>query len=61
MCGAGYGMIRVNGRPIDLCEPKPMRVKLYEPVLLAGKDKFQNIDIHVRVKGGGNVAQVYGM
>ncbi|ETO10172.1 ribosomal protein S16, component of cytosolic 80S ribosome and 40S small subunit [Reticulomyxa filosa] len=59
--GDGFGMIRVNGHPLDLVEPKPMRLKLYEPLFVAGKKKFENIDIHIRVKGGGHVAQVYGL
>lgn len=57
----GYGMIRVNGRPLDLVEPKPMRLKLYEPVLLVGVKEFENIDIHIRVRGGGHVAQIYAV
>ena len=61
ICGDGHGMIRVNGRPLDLMTPQPMRLKCYEPFLLVGKDKYQDIDIHIRVKGGGPVAQVYGM
>ena len=61
ICGDGYGMIRVNGRPLDCIQPEPLRLKVYEPFLLVGKDKFQDLDIHVRVKGGGQVAQIYGM
>lgn len=61
LCGDGHGMIRVNGRPLDILNPKPMRLKAYEPLLLVGRDKFQDLDIHVRVRGGGPVAQVYGM
>jgi len=61
LCGDGHGMIRVNGRPLDQMEPKPMRLKVYEPFLLVGKDKYQDLDIHIRVKGGGVVAQVYAV
>ena len=28
--------------------------------MLLGRDKFQAVDIRIRVKGGGHVAQVYG-
>lgn len=35
-------------------------MKLQEPILIAGKDKFAGIDIRIRVKGGGHVAQIYG-
>eukprot|EP01084_Bolivina_argentea_P170683 295770_1 len=61
LCGDGHGMIRVNGKPLDLIEPKPLRLKVYEPLLLVGKDKYQDLDIHIRVKGGGHVAQIYAV
>lgn len=35
--------------------------QLLEPVLLLGKERFAGVDIRVRVKGGGHVAQIYGM
>ena len=31
-----------------------------EPVLLLGKHRFEAVDIRIRVKGGGNVSQIYG-
>lgn len=34
--------------------------QLLEPVLLLGKERFAGVDIRVRVKGGGHVAQIYG-
>jgi ribosomal protein S9 len=37
------------------------RFKLEEPILLLGRDKFSAVDIRIRVKGGGHVAQVYGI
>ena len=61
LCGDGHGMIRVNGKPLDLMEPKPLRLKVYEPFLLVGKEKYQDLDIHIRVKGGGHVAQIYAV
>ena len=61
ICGDGFGIIRVNGKPLDLIEPKPLRLKVYEPLLLVGKEEFEKIDIHIRVRGGGPVAQIYGM
>ena len=35
-------------------------LQLQEPVLLLGKERFAGVDIRVRVKGGGHVAQIYG-
>lgn len=53
--------MKVNGRPLELVEPATLRYKLLEPVLLLGKDKFEGVDIRVRVKGGGHVSQVYAI
>merc|ERR1712214_263635 len=40
---------------------KGLQFKLMEPVLLLGKDRFADIDIRIRVKGGGHVSQVYAI
>ncbi|GMM53671.1 ribosomal 40S subunit protein S16B [Maudiozyma humilis] len=58
---AGKGLIKVNGAPITLVQPEILRFKVYEPLLLVGLDKFANIDIRVRVTGGGHVSQVYAI
>ena len=34
--------------------------QLLEPILLLGKERFAGVDIRIRVKGGGQIAQVYG-
>ena len=60
-CKRGNGMIKVNGRPLDLVEPVTLRMKVQEPVLLLGKERFAGIDIRVRVKGGGQIAQLYAI
>jgi len=57
----GKGMIRVNGQPLKLVRPEILQFKLWEPVLLLGKDAFSTIDIRIRVKGGGYTAQVYAI
>merc|ERR1719473_2511443 len=57
----GRGLLKVNGKPIELMEPKPLREKAYEPVLLLGQPRFADVDIRIRVKGGGDVAQVYAI
>ena len=48
----GNGMIRVNSVPIDLIEPKMSRLKLREPLILAG-EVADKVDIDVNVAGGG--------
>merc|ERR1719199_1850127 len=58
LCQAGDGLVRVNGKPIQLIEPESMRTKVYEPILLLGEEKFKDLSIRVRVKGGGSMNQV---
>lgn len=48
------------GSPLELVEPQTLRWKVMEPVLLLGKHRFANVDIRIRVKGGGHVSQIYG-
>lgn len=57
----GKGNIRVNGSPIELVTPEALRMKVFEPILLAGKERFAEVDIRVRVRGGGRVAQLYAI
>ncbi|KIY50526.1 ribosomal protein S9 [Fistulina hepatica ATCC 64428] len=57
----GRGLIRINGSPINLVQPEIMRLKVYEPVLVAGEDSFSMVDIRVRVKGGGHTSQIYAI
>ena len=57
----GKGVLRVNGSPIELLEPQSLRVKVLEPILLLGLKRFQNLDIRIRVRGGGYVSQIYAI
>lgn len=57
----GKGVMRVNGSPIDLLEPASLRVKVWEPILLLGLKRFQDLDIRVRVRGGGYTSQLYAI
>ncbi|PRP86149.1 40S ribosomal protein S16-like [Planoprotostelium fungivorum] len=57
----GKGNIRVNGTPIELVASDLLRYKLQEPILILGKEKFSNLDIKIRVSGGGPVAKVYAV
>lgn len=57
----GRGLIKVNGQPLELLEPEALRYKVYEPVLIVGQDKFSNLDIRIRVSGGGITAQTYAI
>ncbi len=54
----GKGRIRINKIPIELIEPKYKRMKLMEPIILAGEEIISQIDIDVTVKGGGVMGQM---
>jgi small subunit ribosomal protein S16e len=60
-CKRGNGLIKVNGHPLEMMEPRTMQYKFLELVLLLGKERFAGVDIRVCVKGGGHVAQIYAM
>merc|ERR1712166_63474 len=60
-CKQGKGLIKANGQPLGLVEPQVLRFKVYEPVLILGLDKFADVDIRVRVRGGGHTSQVYAI
>merc|ERR1739848_138034 len=49
------------GKPIELIEPRLLREKAFEPVLLLGQQRFADVDVRIRVKGGGHVAQIYAI
>ena len=52
----GKGLVRINNIPIDYIEPKMSRLKLREPLILAG-DSANKVDIDVNVVGGGTTSQ----
>ena len=58
---AGKGVMRINGSPIELLQPQALRIKVMEPISLLGLKRFQNLDVRVRVRGSGYVAQIYAI
>jgi small subunit ribosomal protein S16e len=60
-CKAGQGMVKVNGSPIELLEPEVLRLKVLEPLLILGRQRLSNLDIRIRVNGGGHVSQIYAI
>ncbi len=52
----GTGMVRVNSVPIALVQPEMVRLRMQEPLILAG-DVWKKFDISVRVRGGGITGQ----
>jgi small subunit ribosomal protein S9 len=53
---AGKGRVRINKSPVELYDPELARLKIQEPLTLAG-DLLDKIDIDVRVVGGGVMGQ----
>ena len=51
----------VTGTPLELVQPDILRYKAFEPVLLLGRNRLKNLDIRIRVKGGGHVSQIYAI
>lgn len=51
----GTGKVRINRVPLEIFEPRLARLKIEEPIFLAGK-RAEKLDIAVSVAGGG----VYG-
>ncbi len=52
----GKGIIKINNRILDFYEPKLSRLKLREPLIIAG-DLVNKVDISVKAFGGGVSSQ----
>lgn len=53
----GNGKIRINNVPIEIFEPRIARHKILEPLLQAGEEVWKQINIDVKVSGGGFMGQ----
>ncbi|QFU81073.1 30S ribosomal protein S9 [Natronorubrum aibiense] len=49
----GEGRVRINSKPVELVEPEMSRLKMLEPFRIAGEDLRSDMDVDVRVEGGG--------
>ncbi|WP_224268696.1 30S ribosomal protein S9 [Haloprofundus salinisoli] len=49
----GEGRVRINSRPVELVDPEVARLKMLEPFRIAGDELRDDVDIDVRVNGGG--------
>ncbi|QLG48234.1 MULTISPECIES: 30S ribosomal protein S9 [Natrinema] len=49
----GEGRVRINSQPVELVEPEMSRLKMLEPFRIVGEDLRGEMDIDVRVEGGG--------
>jgi len=58
-------LVRVSSRSmvpqLILFEPDILKFKIYEPILIVGKERFANVDIRVTVRGGGHTSQIYAI
>ncbi|MGQ9582285.1 MAG: 30S ribosomal protein S9 [Thermoplasmatota archaeon] len=52
----GIGRVRVNRVPLEILSPELARLKIQEPIHLAG-ESAKKVDIDVRVRGGGVMGQ----
>ncbi len=52
----GKGVVRINKVPLDIYEPRLARLKIQEPVEIAG-DLMKTMNIDVVVAGGGTMGQ----
>ncbi|OUJ18963.1 Ribosomal protein S9 [Methanonatronarchaeum thermophilum] len=48
----GEGKVYLNHKPLEIIEPELRRLRIQEPLLIAG-EKAENIDIKIKVEGGG--------
>lgn len=53
----GKGRIFVNGVPLEVLEPEAVRLKIMEPIMLAGEDIVKKVDIEATARGGGIMGQ----
>ena len=53
----GKGRVRVNNIPVEIYQPEVARWRIMEPLLLAGEDIVNKVDIDVTVRGGGFMGQ----
>jgi small subunit ribosomal protein S9 len=53
----GIGRIRINRIPLEIFEPEVARQKIMEPLIMAGDEVWKQLDIDVKVWGGGYMGQ----
>jgi len=53
----GIGRVHVNKIPVEIFEPEIAREKIMEPLIQAGDDVWKQLDIDIKVSGGGYMGQ----
>ncbi|MEM1551990.1 MAG: 30S ribosomal protein S9 [Candidatus Bathyarchaeia archaeon] len=53
----GVGRIRINMTPLEIYQPEVARQKIMEPLIQAGDEIWKQLDIDIKVSGGGYMGQ----
>jgi small subunit ribosomal protein S9 len=53
----GMGRVRINRIPVEIFEPVIAREKIMEPLLQAGDEVWKQLDVDIKVSGGGFMGQ----
>jgi small subunit ribosomal protein S9 len=53
----GSGRVRINLVPVEIYEPEIAREKIMEPLLQAGEDVWNQMDMDIKTLGGGYMGQ----
>lgn len=53
----GMGRIRINMTPLEIYEPEVARKKIMEPLIQAGDEVWKQVDMDIKVWGGGYMGQ----
>ncbi|MCK4717290.1 MAG: 30S ribosomal protein S9 [Thermoplasmata archaeon] len=53
----GKGRVRINHVPVEILSPELARIKMMEPLILAGEKRMKKLDVKVTVQGGGIMGQ----
>ncbi|MEM3553746.1 MAG: 30S ribosomal protein S9 [Candidatus Bathyarchaeia archaeon] len=53
----GIGRIRINMTPLEIYQPEVARQKIMEPLIQAGDEIWKQLDIDIKVSGGGYMGQ----
>ena len=53
----GIGRVHINWVPLEIFEPEIAREKMMEPLVQAGDDVWKQLDLDVKVSGGGYMGQ----
>jgi len=54
---AGIGRVHVNRTPVEIFEPNIARENIMEPLIQAGDEVWKQLDMDVKMSGGGYMGQ----